>query len=791
MSQQPERSLEDIILDIVFKKFPDKEKDEDTHSIEFIKEFLQKADNIDFFLENIKIVYSEGDYPHYNLSSIFSIIAEILNKGEEPLKSKLFDFTLNLLDSSKENLTILGFEIFSENRKLFWDKRKELYSKILPYWDSTSEKLKAEAIYSLESYVYVDFKYFSSYFNRLKEILIETENDLVIIGSTLILGLIYLYNRRESEVQSLDIEEVNQIFAKFKCLKTIPQKEFFLNGLHLLLLEYDKYESSWIELFFNEYSNIEELFYRSRLLNNIVTLPNKKEFSEEDSKKYFTFFHELLEVLLKQDFEKPPPSVVVRPNHLQDILHNTEQLTFYLPEVVEKLLPLYEEVYSKYVPEQVNSGLSFERLAHQWIQEIYIILSDYYKGKRIYSKSSIYYKKVADYAFNEKQRFEFLIKHYQNDIGYEIKDHNFAFIKKIFNELNELFERYKELFNETHICYSNWLVFEDLIQICDCSEVEYQKNYRTLKEHLLNNKDKISEEISSILNEIGIIKGKEFELKISKNYSECDELRIHIFKNINKILEQILEIKSPLVKEIIENITKSQEIRIRDVSQKRAIQIIDKDRKKKGFPEIKDENIRLWEDVINFLDTLNIEELFPNELPHEDDINEKICELLNQQFPNVVHKKLISGKIHIDLSIDSKIIIETKKLPSETYREFLISQVLEDLRITGAHYGIAFGIDISANKGLLRYNRLSYVPDKFISQVIKPYTLKRKSKKGKCVLCLEIKKVKDITSMVIFWSKKGIPHFNANVCEECFNKLIEYKGLWSKDGINGLKLINS
>ena len=130
MNQQPERSLEDVLLSIVFKKFPERVKDESTHSIEFIKEFLQDAENIDFFLENIKVLYSEGDYPHYNLSSILGIIAEILNKNDEPLKSKLFDFTLNLLDSSIENLIILGFDIFGESRKLFWDKRKELYSKI-------------------------------------------------------------------------------------------------------------------------------------------------------------------------------------------------------------------------------------------------------------------------------------------------------------------------------------------------------------------------------------------------------------------------------------------------------------------------------------------------------------------------------------------------------------------------------------------------------------------------------------------------------------------------------------
>ncbi len=39
MSLQHERSLEDVLLDIIFKKFPDTLKDEeDKHSIEFTKE---------------------------------------------------------------------------------------------------------------------------------------------------------------------------------------------------------------------------------------------------------------------------------------------------------------------------------------------------------------------------------------------------------------------------------------------------------------------------------------------------------------------------------------------------------------------------------------------------------------------------------------------------------------------------------------------------------------------------------------------------------------------------------
>lgn len=59
--------------------------------------------------------------------------------------------------------------------------------------------------------------------------------------------------------------------------------------------------------------------------------------------------------------------------------------------------------------------------------------------------------------------------------------------------------------------------------------------------------------------------------------------------------------------------------------------------------------------------------------------------------------------------------------------------------------------------------------------------------KKKCVLCLEQKEVKDISGIVIFWSKKGFPNLNGNVCEGCYRKLIIYKCLLSKDGKNGIK----
>ena len=62
-------------------------------------------------------------------------------------------------------------------------------------------------------------------------------------------------------------------------------------------------------------------------------------------------------------------------------------------------------------------------------------------------------------------------------------------------------------------------------------------------------------------------------------------------------------------------------------------------------------------------------------------------------------------------------------------------------------------------------------------------------KKGKCVICLEETSVQDISSIVIFWKKQGMPEMDGKICENCYKQLVEHKGLWSKDGLNGLKLI--
>ena len=61
-------------------------------------------------------------------------------------------------------------------------------------------------------------------------------------------------------------------------------------------------------------------------------------------------------------------------------------------------------------------------------------------------------------------------------------------------------------------------------------------------------------------------------------------------------------------------------------------------------------------------------------------------------------------------------------------------------------------------------------------------------KTGRCTICLKDTMVKDISGIVIFCSTSGLPKTNGNICEDCYKQLVEYKGIWSKDGVNGMKL---
>lgn len=135
-------------------------------------------------------------------------------------------------------------------------------------------------------------------------------------------------------------------------------------------------------------------------------------------------------------------------------------------------------------------------------------------------------------------------------------------------------------------------------------------------------------------------------------------------------------------------------------------------------------NKKDWNDLIDFLDNeldlINI----PKELfSHENKLNEYLCRTLKQIFQNVILNEPISGGGHVDISVNTIIAVEIKKIESKTAFDELKGQIMEDLRIGRYEYGIAFGIDITKQKLYTRLNNIILRDNskKNIVYIIKPY----------------------------------------------------------------------
>ena len=131
-----------------------------------------------------------------------------------------------------------------------------------------------------------------------------------------------------------------------------------------------------------------------------------------------------------------------------------------------------------------------------------------------------------------------------------------------------------------------------------------------------------------------------------------------------------------------------------------------------------------WNDLIDFMDNELDLTTIPKELfSYENKLNEYLCRVLKQIFQNVILNEPISGGGHIDISVNTIIAVEIKKIESKTAFDELRGQIMEDLRIGRYEYGIAFGIDITKQKLYSRLNN-TILRDHFkqnIVYIIKPY----------------------------------------------------------------------
>ncbi len=131
----------------------------------------------------------------------------------------------------------------------------------------------------------------------------------------------------------------------------------------------------------------------------------------------------------------------------------------------------------------------------------------------------------------------------------------------------------------------------------------------------------------------------------------------------------------------------------------------------------------VWIEIYDFLDEFSLDYFQKEVYSMEPKFNEELCKILTPKFKNVELDKKISGRIHIDVSVDEKIAIEVKKIYSNTKMDELFGQLFNDIRIGSCKFGIALGIDMTATKKFKEFNRLRHEEGLDIIYIIKenPY----------------------------------------------------------------------
>jgi len=133
-----------------------------------------------------------------------------------------------------------------------------------------------------------------------------------------------------------------------------------------------------------------------------------------------------------------------------------------------------------------------------------------------------------------------------------------------------------------------------------------------------------------------------------------------------------------------------------------------------------DEKARLvWIDLYEFLDDLQLSHFDDEILFSETKFNKRLRKILSSKYKNVELDKIISGRIHVDVSVDDKIAIEVKRLKSNTKKDEVFGQLFNDLRIGSYKFGIAFGIDETNSKKFREFNRHQHEHEINIVYIIK------------------------------------------------------------------------
>jgi len=682
---------------------------------------VEDIDCITYFFNLIRDIYSKEIFPQHSI--IPRIMGDIIRNSQDNdvLLEKIKEFVWTLLEADLNHLIILGFQIFRENRRLFGSQTMQYAEKIIEYWSNEDADLQCLSLYAIEVIAHSNYRNLMERLDTIKDFIINSDYDCSKSYSMKIMGEIYLNAIREGTLIEVNEELIDSFLSSYLEIEEIGLKRLFLEGLEWLTYEFSTYKSNWVDILLNEYRENEDIPFKSQLLRVLSGLPNRKELVDVDFHKYIDFFNGELSNLIENDYALPQNSVIYQPNLLQDVLSNVEQLSFRSPLVVEQLLPKYEEVFNKYVPNLVDNRPFFFGMAWQRLHSIYINLINFFKTKNELKKLLIYYQRATELAFSEREGSELNINHLQHQITVNLNNQEIEEAKENFNLLQNTFIEFNENFEEIHPCVPIWTLLEDLTYLSECSATNFDREIRRLNEHFSQFQNEIPDDLSEIITNFELSRSSHIQLTTTENRSRCQTLFNDCLNKLSEIGSRTTEMDAPLITNIIDQLVWSEEDSLRDIATQRNIQFSVEARRRRKYPEYRDEDLQLWKEVINFLKTLSLKELFPDQLPNENAINRRLFELLQEQFNLVGLEKIIMDRVHIDLEIDSKIAIEVKKILTNTKKDELVGQIMEDLRIAEYPYGILFGIDCTPTKKFRGYNEHYFGTDRNIVYIIKSY----------------------------------------------------------------------
>lgn len=684
---------------------------------------VEDIDSITYFFNKIRDIYSSEIFPQHSI--IPGIIGNIVRNSQnnDILLEKIREFVWTLLEEDINHLVILGFQIFRENRRLFGSQIMQYAEKIIEYWSNEDVDLQCLSLYTIEGITHSNYRYLMERLDTIIDFIINSSNDCSKSYSMKILGDIYLNANRASISIEMNEELIDSFLVSYLDIEEPGFKRLFLEGFEWLMYEYSSYKSDWLDILLNEYRVIDNIPFKSQLLRVLSGLPNKKELDEVDSHKYIDFFNGELSNLIENDYELPQNSIIYQPNLLQDVLSNIQQLSFRSPLIIEQLLPKYEEVFCKYVPNLVDNRPGFFGMAWQRLHSIYFNLINFFKTENELEKLSIYYQRAAELAFSEKEGSELNINHLQHKITVNLNNQEIEEVKGNFNLLQHAFIEFNENFDEIHPCVPIWTLLEDLTHLSECSITNFDREIRRLNEHFSQFQIEIPDDLSEIIRNFELSRGSYIQLTTTENLSRCQTLFNDCLNKLSEIASRTIEMDAPLITNIIDRLVWFEEDSLRDIATQRNIQFSVEARRRRGYSEYsgEDEELQLWKEVINFLKNLSLKKLFPDHLPDENVINRRLFELLEGQFDNVFLEKIIMERVHIDLEVDSKIAIEVKKIRTNTKKDELVGQIIEDIRIAEYPYGILFGIDCTPTKKFRGYNEHYFGVDRNMVYIIKIY----------------------------------------------------------------------